>query len=74
VGKVARVGAFLTAVTLLGGCAGSLEDCPDRNSILSTKHQISNLPDGCRTSTFSGAGIAQVVCADGRQGFAVGGL
>ena len=69
-----RASAWLLTITTLGGCAASLEDCPEREVIVSTKQALIILPDGCRLISSSSVDVARVVCSDGRQGFAVGGL
>lgn len=65
---------MLSSLTVLGGCAANLEDCPERNAIVSSKEGKSILPDGCQTVSVSLGGVSQIVCSDGRQGFAVGGI
>jgi len=54
----------------LGGCAGTLAECPWKNTEATVSMaSAAALPPGCRTTSDPVAGVGNLVCSDGRVGF-----
>lgn len=58
---------IVLAPLLVGACTNPFSNCPDRTEYSG----MDDLPSGCRVSSGADTGLATVVCADGRSGFAV---